>query len=99
MARAMSSWIANASSNERSMRSDHIWNPVCASTSCAETRTRCPDRRTLPSSTDVTPSCSAIERTSTLRPLKANDELRAATRIVRRRLSVVMTSSVMPSDR
>jgi hypothetical protein len=40
-----------------------------------------------------------MARTSSWRPLKANDELRAATRIVRRRLSVVMISSVMPSER
>ena len=58
---------------------DHRWMPVAPSMSCATTR-RPPARDwTLPSSSVRTPTSRAISRTSTWRPLKLNDVVRATT--------------------
>ena len=65
--------------------------------SWAVTRSRFPARRTLPSSTAVTLSRRPISRTSTSRPLKANAEVREATRRPSTRVSALISSSVMPS--
>ena len=56
------------------------WLPVAASISCALTRTRLPERRTLPSSTVATSSFSPTVRRSSRRPLNAKQDVRAATR-------------------
>ena len=48
---AISSWMAKTSIASRSNRSDQGWYPLATSLSCAVTRSRVPDVRTLPSST------------------------------------------------
>ena len=60
-------------------------------------RSRCPACRTLPSSTVRTPSSRPICRTSASLPLKANADVREATRSASIRRSALMISSVMPS--
>ena len=64
IAAAMSSCSAKRSLSSRSYRSLHRCPPSAAAINCAVTRTRSPARRTLPSSTWVTSSASAIRRTS-----------------------------------
>src|SRR5262245_49306070 len=65
--------------------------------SCAVMRTRLPALATLPSRTAPTLSCEPIVRTSSFLPLKANDEVRAATRRPDTLDSAVIKSSEMPS--
>jgi hypothetical protein len=65
--------------------------------SCAVTRSRCPARRTLPSTTVATFSRCPISRTSAFLPLNAKAEVRAATRSPDTLPSAVMSSSVIPS--
>ena len=60
-------------------------------------RTRFPTLRTLPSSTELTPSFSPICRTSTSLPLKAKEEVREATCMPGTLARALMISSVMPS--
>ena len=60
-------------------------------------RTRFPTLRTLPSSTELTPSFSPICRTSTSLPLKAKEEVREATWMPGTLARALMISSVMPS--
>src|SRR5262245_63809861 len=65
--------------------------------SCAVMRTRLPTLLTLPSSTASTCSCAPILSMDSLFPLKANDEVRAATRRPDTLDSAVIKSLVMPS--
>jgi len=65
--------------------------------SCAVIRTRFPTLRTLPSSTELTPSFSPISRMSTSFPLKVKEEVREATWMPGTLASALMISSVMPS--
>jgi hypothetical protein len=65
--------------------------------SWAVMRTRFPTLRTLPSSTEVTPSFSPICRTSTSLPLKAKEEVREATWMPGTLARALMISSVIPS--
>ena len=60
-------------------------------------RIRFPTLRTLPSSTEVTPSFSPISRTSACLPLKAKEEVREATCTPGTLASALMISSVIPS--
>ena len=60
-------------------------------------RTRLPERRTEPSSTVRTFSCSPIARRSGCLPLNENDEARPATRRSGMVASALRISSVMPS--
>ena len=62
-------------------------------------RTRSSERRTLPSSTAVTPSERPISRTSAARPLNWKDEVREATCNPRTQHSALMISSAMPSQK
>ena len=65
--------------------------------SCAVTRTRVPDFRTLPSSTVATFNLSAIVGISTVRPLKLNAEVREATRSPGIFARMFSNSSLSPS--
>src|SRR5438093_1844939 len=65
--------------------------------SCAVMRTWLPAFVTLPSRTAPTLSFVPMVRTSSFLPLKANDEVRAATYNPETLDSVVIRSSVMPS--
>ena len=60
-------------------------------------RTRFPTFRTLPSSTELTPSFSPISRTSTSLPLKAKQDVREATCMPGTLARALMISSVIPS--
>ena len=70
MADAISSCIAKTSVIGRSYRSDHKWVPSAAAISWAVTRIRSPARRTLPSSTLVTPSAWAMLANILVLPLE-----------------------------
>src|SRR6266852_6255884 len=65
--------------------------------SCAVMRTRLPALLTLPSSTAPTCSCAPILSMGSFLPLKANDDVRAATCKPDTLDSAVIKSSVMPS--
>ena len=99
MADAISSCIANTSVIGRSYRSDHKWVPSAAAISCAVTRIRSPARRTLPSSTLVTPSACAMWRTSSFLPLNENADVRAITFSPSTCASALMISSARPSPK
>ena len=71
--------------------------PSAAEISWAVTRMRSPARRTLPSSTFVTPSASAMPRTSSFLPLNAKADVRAITLSPGIRVSSLMISSARPS--
>ncbi len=66
-------------------------------TSSADTRSRLPERRTLPSSTARTCSFAPMLRTSSRLPLKTNTEVRDATRSPPMCDRELMISSVIPS--
>ncbi len=95
----ISSCRAKMSSSVRSYCSHHTWKPPAASMSWAEMRSRPPDLRTLPSSTDPTPSWRPISRTSVSRPLNENDELWATTRSSGTFVRPLMSSSERPSQK
>ena len=99
IARAISSWTSKISAISRSYRSDHTWKPLATSTSCTVTRTRLPDRRTLPSSTVPTLSFDPISARSDDRPLNENDDARAATRRPSICDSAFRISSASPSPK
>ena len=71
--------------------------PSAAEMSCAVTRMRSPERRTLPSRTFVTPSACAMRRTSSFLPLNANADVRAMTFSPGICASALMISSARPS--
>ena len=68
-------------------------------TSCTETRSRSPARRTLPSRTAPTPSRSPIARTSAPEARNWNEEVREATRTPRMRARAAISSSARPSQK
>ena len=97
--REISSCRAKMSASVRSYCSHQTWKPPAASMSWAEMRSRSPALRTLPSSTDPTPSWRPISRTSASRPLNANDELWATTRSSGTFVRPLISSSDRPSQK
>ena len=95
----VSSSTAKMSPAEQSNRFDQTWHPLAASISCTVMRRRLPSRWTPPSSTVETPSCRAISRTSSGRPLKANADVRATTRQPGSCARPLVSSSARPSQK
>src|ERR1017187_6429571 len=83
----------------RSYRSDQSWAPSAASINWPVTRRRVSVRRTLPSSTCVTPSAPAIPRMSVSLPRNAKAEVRAMTFRPGIFASRLMISSARPSEK
>lgn len=99
ISRAISFRMSNMSFTSRSEDCEKRRKLVSTSMSCAVTRSFCPERRTLPSSTWRTCSVSPISFTAMSFPWNLKEEVRAATLRPSIEASALSSPSAMPSPR